>query len=88
MRHMDLFNQTANVNRYLTMFRVGDSSLQLPYSVMYSQQIDHFFSDFFLSGCVPESPPDCSLFHGSALTQGLYSAARIYQSDLEASANM
>lgn len=86
--HADLFNQTANVNRYLTMFRVGDSSLQVPYSVMYSQQIDYFFSDFFLSGCVLESPSDCSVFHGSALTQGLYGAARIYQSDLEASANL
>lgn len=86
--HLDLFNQTSNVNRYLTMFRVGDPGLQVPYEVMYSHQIDYFFSNFFLSGCVQESPSDCPTFHGSALTQGLYGAIRIYQSDLEASASM
>ena len=86
--YSDLLTQSLYVNKYLTMFRVGDAELNIPYEVIYKQQIDYFFEEFFMSGCVDGSPGDCEGFHGKTMSQGLYGASRIYQSDLESFASV
>ena len=85
---LECFNQSLHINEYLTLFRVGDSELSIPYDIIYEQQINHFFTQFFLDGCVAGSPGDCEGFHGGTLTQGLYGATRVFQADMEAIASL
>ena len=84
----ECFRQSRLLSQYLRMFRVGDSSLHVPYDTMYEQQKSEFFPEFFLDGCVDASPTDCSDFHGGVMLKGLYGAARVYQADVEATANV